>query len=90
MNDLYKKQEIILRDRSKLTINGVDEVTSFDESGIVISSCNGEISVDGSELRIVSLSSELGEIEIEGRIGGVFYFDEHAERKRRGFFGRRA
>lgn len=89
MNDLYKKQEIILRDRSKLTMTGVNDVINFDESGIMISSCNGEISVDGEELRIVNLSSESGEIEIEGRIGGVFYFDERPECKKRGLFGGR-
>lgn len=90
MNDLYKKQEIILRDRSKLTMTGVNDVVNFDESGIMISSCNGEISVDGEELRIVNLSSESGEIEIEGRIGGVFYFDERPERKKLKLFGGRA
>lgn len=90
MNDLYKKQEIILRDRSRLTMTGVNDVVNFDESGILISSCNGEISVDGEELRIVNLSSGSGEIEIEGRIGGVFYFDEHLERKKHRLFGGRA
>ena len=89
MNDLYKKQEINLRDRSFLTITGVDDVASFDECGIILTSCNGEISVDGSELRIKNLSSESGTIEIEGKIGGIFYLDERPA-KRRGLFGRRA
>ena len=43
MNDSYKKQEIILRDRSYLKITGVGDVSSFDESGIILSSCNGDI-----------------------------------------------
>ncbi|MGN1128474.1 MAG: YabP/YqfC family sporulation protein [Candidatus Flemingiibacterium sp.] len=88
MNDSYKKQEIILRDRSYLKITGVGDVSSFDESGIILSSCNGDITVDGSELRITSLSSDTGEIVVEGRIGGVFYFEERPAKKR-GFFGRK-
>lgn len=89
MNDSYKKQEIFLRDRSYLKITGVEDVSTFDESGIILTSCNGEITVDGSELRIVNLSAESGEIEIEGRIGGVFYIEERPVKKR-GLFGRKA
>ena len=87
MNDLYKKQEIFLRDRSVLKITGISDVSSFDDCGIVLSSVNGELSVDGTELKIVNLSSETGEIEISGRINGVFYFDERPKKR---LFGRRA
>ena len=86
MNDLYKKQEIVLRDRTTLKITGIDDVSSFDECGIVLSSVNGDISVDGSELKIVNLSSETGEIEISGRVNGVFYFEERPKKR---LFGRR-
>ena len=34
MNDLYKKQEITLRDRTMLKITGIGDVSSFDEFGI--------------------------------------------------------
>ena len=87
MNDLYKKQEITLRDRTMLKITGIGDVSSFDEFGIVLSSVNGDISVDGSDLKIVSLSSETGEIEISGRVNGGFYFEERPKKK---LFGRRA
>ena len=87
MNDLYKKQEITLRDRTMLKITGIGDVSSFDEFGIVLSSVNGDISVDGSDLKIVSLSSETGEIELSGRVNGVFYFEERPKKK---LFGRRA
>ena len=87
MNDLYKKQEITLRDRTMLKITGIGEVSSFAEVGIVLASVNGDISVDGSDLKIVSLSSETGEIEISGRVNGVFYIEERPKKK---LFGRRA
>lgn len=88
MDDQYKKQEIVLRDRTHLTISGIVDVTNFDEIGIILSSVNGEISIDGSELKIVDLSSEKGEIEISGKIGGIFYLDELPSKRR--IFGRRA
>ncbi len=87
MDDLYKKQEIILRDRTKLTISGIVDVTNFDEIGIILSSVNGEISIDGSELKILNLSSETGEIEISGKIGGIFYLEDRPSKRR--FFGKR-
>lgn len=88
MDDQYKKQEIVLRDRTHLIISGIVDVTNFDEIGIILSSVNGEISIDGSELKIVDLSSEKGEIEISGKIGGIFYLDERPSKRR--IFGRRA
>lgn len=82
-------QDVILRDRARLSINGVEDVLSFDEEGIILKSNLGSISIDGHGLHITRLSVETGELEIEGEIGGIVYFEPSEPTKKRGLFGKR-
>ncbi len=81
-------QDVILRERAWLTITGVEDVTAFDEDSVTLRTAKGILSVDGSMLKITRLSVETGELEIEGRIGGVLYLDEEPPKKKRSIFGR--
>lgn len=62
-----------VRDRNKITLNGVTNVSSFDEEYVTLETSDGRICIEGAGLKIESLSREGGEIEITGRIDGVFY-----------------
>ncbi len=79
-------QEIILHDRAKLTVTCVEEVQSFDENCIILKSGFGMIAVDGSELKITNLSVDSGELLVEGKIGGVVFFESAMRKKKRGLF----
>ena len=68
-----KHTSLSVKDRNKLTLNGVSNIASFDESYVVLDTNEGKICIEGSGLKIESLSREGGEIEISGRINGVFY-----------------
>ena len=81
------KQEIVLRNREYLKINDVTDVVSFDENGVILESGFGSISVDGAELRVTRLATGSGEIEIEGKIGGVVFFEARESLKKRAFSG---
>ena len=83
------KQEIVLRNREYLKINDVTDVVSFDENGVILESGFGSISVDGAELRVTRLATGSGEIEIEGKIGGVAFFEAREKPEKKGVFGRR-
>ena len=74
------KQEIVLRNREYLKINDVTDVVSFDENGVILESGFGSISVD---------ATGSGEIEIEGKIGGVVFFEAREKPEKKGVFGRR-
>ena len=74
------KQEIVLRNREYLKINDVTDVVSFDENGVILESGYGSISVDGAELRVTRL---------EGKIGGVVFFEAREKPEKKGVFGRR-
>ena len=68
-------------------IRGGADVISFDEGCIVLSTVCGILSVDGEELRIVSLDVEKGNVEISGVVNGMIY--PESIKKSGGFFRRR-
>jgi sporulation protein YabP len=81
------KRTLFLCDRSELRVTGVKEVESFDENGALLLTENGELSVDGQNIHISNLDTDSGEVCITGRIDGLNYADDAAE-KHRGLFGK--
>ena len=77
---------ISMEDRSKLFITGVRDVDSFDEETVTVVTSEGELAVKGSGLHIGKLSTDTGEMTVEGRIDALVYSDE--VQKQGGFFGR--
>ena len=73
-------QTLTLVNRKNMTIKGVKEIKSFDETFITLIMNDCEATVEGSELRIISLVKEKGEIEITGNIS-AFEFNEGRKRK---------
>ncbi len=77
MNDeIVKKSALSLKDRKKLTIDGVENVLGFDSDYVSLSTSLGRVGVEGEDLKIESLTKEIGEVVITGRINGIFYSDE--------------
>ena len=65
----------ILEDRKKLSVSGVNDVDSFDETVIIAKTGFGELTVSGEKLHITKLSLEVGELAIEGNINSLAYTD---------------
>ena len=86
MQDTGSKQEIVIRNRSFVEIDGVNNIRSFDDESVLLESSAGKIVVEGEELRIESLEKLTGKILICGKIKGVFYPDFKEMRKPKGFF----
>ena len=68
-----KSHLIEMAERKTLRVCGVDDVISFDEGCIVLSTVCGILSVDGRDLRIVSLDVDRGNVDISGSINGMIY-----------------
>ncbi len=86
--DEMKHTSLSVKERNKLTLNGVSNIESFDEGYITLEIGEGRISVEGEGLKIESLSRESGEIQITGKINGVFYSEKKKIAGRfRGLFG---
>ena len=70
-----KNQNIILENRKNLTISGITDVDSFDEKEISLYTQLGELSIQGRELHIDSMSVETGDMTITGEIWAIVYGD---------------
>lgn len=64
---------VILEDREQLTISGVEEVESFDETTIRMTTTQGELEVQGEDLHIEKLSLDGGDLKVEGQITALVY-----------------
>lgn len=60
-------------DRCRLSVTGVDDVESFDETVIVMNTSQGNLIVRGSGLHIGKISLDVGELKVEGMITDLSY-----------------
>ncbi len=77
---------LIMENRSALTVSGVSDVDSFDEATVVIFTDMGELTVHGTNLHINKLSLDIGELTLEGKISSLVYANEQPRAS--GFFGK--
>ena len=82
----YSAHRLTLEGRERLTISGVEDVERFDETGIVMTTAAGVLTVTGENLHIGQLSLDGGELHVDGRIDSVTYEDDGGGRK--GFLSR--
>lgn len=78
---------LMLVGRENMDISGVREVLSFDEGGAVMNTVEGELTVEGSGIKVSELNSSSGSLTLSGRIDAVYYSSDAPERKR-SLFGR--
>lgn len=77
---------VSMEDRKKIIITGVRDVDSFDEQTVTLITDFGELSLKGSELHIGKLSTDSGEMTVEGKIDALLYSDNAP--KPSGFFSK--
>ena len=75
---------IVLDNRNRLTVSGVDGVESFDETSIVMST--GSLIIRGESLHIEKLSLDGGDLLVEGTVDSLTYEEE--EPRQGSFLGR--
>ena len=69
---------LILEDRERLSVSGVEEVESFDENTIVMHTSQGTLIIRGENLHIEKLSLDGGDLKVEGEIDSISYEDDQA------------
>ena len=85
MDNLQIPHKLTLNERNKLTLSGVREVVSFDDTAVSLHTALGDLDIQGQDLKLRSLSPEAGQLEITGQISGLFYEDP---RESNGFWSR--
>ncbi len=71
---------IILEEREQLVISGVEDVESFDENTIFLTTAQGGLEIQGEGLHIEKLSLDGGDLKVEGRVNALLYESDHGGR----------
>lgn len=74
-------QNLILENRSKLSISGVLDVLSFDDQIVIIETELGLLTIKGETLRINKLSIDTSEVIVEGQIDSISYSSKDVNKK---------
>ena len=82
MAEEHLPHKLCLNERRQLTMTGVTEVVSFDDTAVVLQTSLGTLIVQGSELKLKTLSLEGGQVEVNGSVSTLAYEEP---RKRRLF-----
>lgn len=80
-------QNLILENREKLSVSGVNDVLSFDDQVIIMETELGMLTIKGDNLKINKLSIDTSEVIVEGKINNLAY-SEHNTKSEGGIFGK--
>ena len=64
---------LILEDRQHLSLTGVTEVDSFDESVVELRTNRGLLSIRGEGLQLKGLNEQSGQVRVEGTVTALIY-----------------
>lgn len=81
-------QNLVLENREKLSISGVNDVLSFDDQIVILETGLGLLTIKGENLRINKLSIDSEEVIIEGSINNLMYSEKDIERKNTTLLGK--
>lgn len=71
-----RPHDLILEDRSRLTLTGVKRVLRCDAESAAIETGRGVLRLAGAQLSVTRLDLEAGEVKLTGRIDGLEYTAE--------------
>ncbi len=83
-----RSHSVLIDNREKVTITGVEDVDSFDEHSVLLVTDLGYITLHGEDLHISKLNLDDGQLVVEGEIYGMEYSDADRMGKGGGFFGK--
>lgn len=80
-------QNLVLENREKLNVSGVNDVLSFDDQVVIMETELGLLTVKGENLKINKLSIDTSEVIVEGAINNLAYSGGQAKSET-GIFGK--
>ena len=72
--------KLTLNERKNLTMTGVTEVVSFDDSAVILKTGLGTLTVQGTGLQLKTLSLDGGQVAVDGSIAALIYEEPRADR----------
>lgn len=76
---------LTLEGRKRLTISGVTEVVSFDDTTVLLKTTQGTLFIHGAHLTLRTLTLENGQVAVDGTVNALQY---EAQREQGGFWRR--
>lgn len=65
--------KLTLNQRNQLTMTGVSEVVSFDDSIVILRTQLGTLHIQGKDLQLKTLSLEGGQVAVDGTVSALIY-----------------
>ena len=87
MEELQLPHKLTLQQRESLSMTGVTEVISFDDTAIVLKTHLGDLTVQGDGLVLKNLSLEGGQVAVTGHISSLVYEEPRPAGRLRRLFG---
>lgn len=84
---LQLPHKLTLNERKNLTMNGVTEVVSVDDTVIVLKTGLGRLVIQGQQLQLKNLSLEGGQVAVDGKICALSYEEPRQGGALRRLFG---
>lgn len=72
-NQLQLPHRLTLNERQQLSMTGVSEVVSFDDSAVVLRTELGMLVIQGKGLQLKTLSLEGGQVAVDGSVSSLHY-----------------
>lgn len=74
LNSANKRvHKVMMSNRRTCTINGVNDVLSFDVHEILLETDQGMLMIKGDELHVNRLTLDKGEVDVDGKIDSLTY-----------------
>jgi len=70
---MTRPHHVIMEDRTRLSVTGVEDVISFDEAEIITRTGQGNLIIRGTGLHIGKLTLDSGEVSIDGLVRELCY-----------------
>ncbi len=79
---------IIMENRKKISVSGVEDIESFNEEQIILYTCNGVLIINGNGMHISKLSIDNGETTVTGEFNALTYNDAYGKKDKAGILAR--
>lgn len=73
MEQTQLPHKLALNERNNLTVHGVTEVVSFEDTAVVLRTSMGNLVIHGRDLQLKNLSLEGGQASVDGTVNAMVY-----------------
>ncbi len=87
-NIVTSNHEFKVTDRNRIYMTGIKKINSFDDEEFLLESNLGLLHLKGTDLEMIKLDTNDGNVSIKGKINSVSYIDEKSLNKEEGLLSK--